>query len=265
MDSWHVVALALVQGLTEFLPVSSSAHLILLPFVAQWPDQGLTFDVAVHVGTLAAVVAYFRRDLVRMLADWFESLRVRRAVGESRTVWFVVAATIPVGLAGLLVEFLFAQGLRSPLVIASTTIGFGLLLWWADSVGGQARDEHGIDWRDALVIGCAQALAVIPGTSRSGVTITAGRALGLSRPAAARFSFLLSIPVIFLAGSLKAYEALVAASTTQWAPLAMGSVVAFLSAYLCIDVFLKLMARMSLLPFVVYRLVLGVVLFALVL
>ncbi len=265
MDSWHVVALALVQGLTEFLPVSSSAHLILLPFVAQWPDQGLTFDVAVHLGTLAAVVAYFRRDLGKMFADWFESLRLHRAVGESRMVWFVVAATIPVGLAGLLVEFLFPQGLRSPLVIASTTIGFGLLLWRADAVGGQARDEHGMAWRDALIIGCAQALAVVPGTSRSGITITAGRALGLSRPAAARFSFLLSIPVIILAGSLKGYEALLAESATQWAPLAMGSVVAFLSAYLCIDVFLKLMARMSLLPFVVYRLVLGIVLFALVL
>jgi undecaprenyl-diphosphatase len=236
MDSWHVVALALVQGLTEFLPISSSAHLILLPFFAQWPDQGLSFDVAVHVGTLAAVVAYFRRDLGKMLADWLESLRLGRAVGESRMLW-----------------------------IASTTIGFGLLLWWADAVGGQARDEHGMAWRDALIIGCAQALAVVPGTSRSGITITAGRALGLSRQAAARFSFLLSIPVIVLAGSLKAYEALVAASTTQWAPLAMGSVVAFLSAYLCIDVFLKLMARMSLLPFVLYRLVLGVVLFALVL
>lgn len=265
MDSWHAVALALVQGLTEFLPVSSSAHLILLPFIARWPDQGLSFDVVVHVGTLAAVVAYFRRDLGKMLADWLESLRVRRAVGDSRMVWLIVAATIPVGLAGLLVEFLFPQGLRSPLVIASTTMGFGLLMWWADTAGGQARDEHGIAWRDALIIGCAQALAVIPGTSRSGVTITAGRALGLSRQAAARFSFLLSIPVIILAGSLKAYEALVAASATQWAPLAIGLVVAFLSAYLCIDVFLKLMARMSLLPFVVYRLVLGVVLFVLVL
>lgn len=260
MEVWQVLALALVQGLTEFLPVSSAAHLILLPYFADWPDQGLTFDVAVHLGTLSAVVLYFRRELLKMFRDGFESLKTRRTVGESRMVWLVVVATLPAGFAGLMLELFVPQGLRSPLVIAAATVGFGLLLWWADAAGGQSRDERGIVMRDAIMIGCAQAMALIPGTSRSGVTITAGRALGLSRPAAARFSFLLSIPVIALAGGAKLYGALGAAEATPWGALSLGTLVAFLSAYACIHYFLKIIARVSLLPFVIYRLALGGVL-----
>lgn len=259
MEIWQVIVLALVQGLTEFLPVSSSAHLILLPYFADWPDQGLTFDVAVHVGTLLAVVIYFRRELSSMVSDWLSSLSHGHTVGESKMVWLIVAATVPAGIAGLTLELLLPGGLRSPLLIAGTTVGFGLLLWWADAVGGQQRDERGIEVRDALIIGVAQALALIPGTSRSGVTLTAGRALGLSRPAAARFSFLLSIPVIALAGGAKLYGALGAEGATEWGPLLLGALLAFGSAYACIHYFLKIITRISLLPFVVYRLALGAV------
>lgn len=262
MEAWHVIVLALVQGLTEFLPVSSSAHLILLPYLAHWPDQGLIFDVAVHVGTLIAVVCYFRGDLTRMTSDWLASLRLGGPVGESRMVWFVLAGTIPVAAGGAGVELIIPGGLRSPLVIATSTVGFGLLLWWADAAGRQVRDDRGIGWRDAVLIGGAQALALIPGASRSGVTIMAGRALGLNRTAAARFSFLLSIPVIFLAGCLKLTQAAAAGAQTEWGTIALGALIAFLSAYACIHFFLRLVTRISLLPFVIYRLVLGGVLLA---
>ena len=259
MEFWQVITLALVQGLTEFLPISSSAHLILLPYLADWPDQGLTFDVAVHVGTLSAVVIYFRRDLVAMVADWFESLKLRRNVGQSKMVWFIVVATVPVGIAGLILELTLPGGLRSPVLIAVATIGFGLLLWWADSAAGQTRSAGDIGLKDAVIVGLAQALALIPGTSRSGITITAGRALGLDRQSAARFSFLLSIPVTLLAGGLELLSALGAGDATPWGDLALGTLVAFVSAYLCIHYFLKIIARVSLLPFVVYRLALGAV------
>jgi undecaprenyl-diphosphatase len=257
MEIWQVIVLALLQGLTEFLPVSSAAHLILLPYFADWPDQGLTFDVAVHVGTLSAVVLYFRQQLSTMCSDWFRSLRTGYSVGESKVVWLIVAATIPAGIAGLVLQLLVPGGLRSPQLIAVTTVGFGLLLWWADAAGGQLKDEREIGLREAMLIGVAQALALIPGTSRSGITITAGRALGLSRRSAARFSFLLSIPVIVLAGGAKLYGALGAGAGTDWGALLLGAFLAFLSAYACIHYFLKIIARISLLPFVIYRLVLG--------
>jgi undecaprenyl-diphosphatase len=263
MDLWQIIVLALVQGLTEFLPVSSAAHLILLPYFADWPDQGLTFDVAVHVGTLSAVVVYFRRELSGMFLDWFRSLSAGRSVGDSKMVWLILAATVPAGIAGLLLELLVPGGLRSPRLIAVATVGFGLLLWWADAAGGELKDERRIGFREAMLIGLAQALALIPGTSRSGITITAGRALGFSRRAAARFSFLLSIPVIVLAGGAKLYGALGAAEATDWGALLLGTSLAFISAYTCIHYFLKIIARVSLLPFVIYRLALGgVILFA---
>jgi undecaprenyl-diphosphatase len=257
MEIWHVIVLALVQGLTEFLPISSSAHLVLLPYFANWPDQGLTFDVAVHVGTLLAVVLYFRRQLSSMVSDWLQSLRTGRSVGESKLMWLILAATVPAGVAGLILELVVPGGLRSPLLIAAATVGFGLLLWWADVAGGQLRDERDIGMKEAILIGLAQALALIPGTSRSGVTITAGRALGLSRSGAARFSFLLSIPLIALAGANKLYTAVGAAEAVEWDALLLGTLVAFSSAYLCIHYFLKIISRISLLPFVVYRLVVG--------
>ena len=260
MDFVQIVALAVLQGLTEFLPISSSAHLILLPKLGGWSDQGLAFDVAVHVGTLTAVVWYFRGELAGMGRDWTLSLRQRRTVGDSRLAWAVLFGTIPVGLAGLAFKDVIETTLRSPLVIAWTTIIFGLLLWWADAMGRRLRSEHTITWKDVLVIGLAQAIALIPGTSRSGITMTAGLMQGFSREGAARFSFLLSIPVIILAGGLNALDLVQDPAPVDWQALVLGAVLSGISAYLCIHFFLKLLERIGMFPFVVYRLLLGAVL-----
>lgn len=259
----HIIVLAIIQGLTEFLPISSSAHLILAPRLLGWPDQGLAFDVATHVGTLAAVLWYFRRDLAPLWTGFRRSLITRVLTPEGRLVWAVLLGTIPVGLAGCLFEDVIATSLRSPLIIATTTLVFGVLLWVADRMGRRVRDEYQIGWRDVLVIGLAQALALIPGTSRSGITMTAGLALGLNRLAAARFSFLLSIPVIVLAGGLETAELLRQAAAVDWRALALGAALSAISAYLCIRLFLGWLSRHDMTPFVIYRLLLGVVLFIL--
>ncbi len=260
MDWLQIVVLALVQGITEFLPVSSSAHLILVPVLTGWPDQGLAFDVAVHLGTLAAVVWYFRHTLARITCDWLASLRQRREVGESGLAWAVIVGTVPAVVFGGLFKDLIEAHLRGPLVIAATTIVFGLLLGWADVHGRRARSEYSLTLRDVILIGLAQALALVPGTSRSGITITAGLLLGLTRDAAARFSFLLSIPIILAAGTLKARDLIASPAAVDWAALAAGTVLSGVSAYLCIHYFLKLLDRLGMMPFVAYRLVLGALL-----
>ncbi len=260
MDHLHAIALALLQGFTEFLPISSSAHLILLPRLLGWEDQGLAFDVAVHLGTLSAVVLYFRRELAPMVRDWGRSLLGRQQTKDSRLAWAVLWGTIPVGMAGLAFKGYIEVELRSELVIAATTIGFGLLLWWADAKGRGERDEYQLGWKDILIIGIAQAVALIPGTSRSGVTMTAGLMLGLSREGAARFSFLLSIPVIVLAGGLKGLDLVEEAVPVDWGVMIIGVVTSAITAYVCIHFFLKLLERVGMLPFVIYRLVLGGVL-----
>ncbi|ROR34523.1 undecaprenyl-diphosphate phosphatase [Inmirania thermothiophila] len=262
MEPLQVAVLALLQGFTEFLPISSSAHLILVPVLTGWPDQGLAFDVAVHVGTLAAVLAYFRDRLRPLLAGWWSSLRGEGLTAEGRLAWAVILGTVPVGLAGLVFGDLVETRLRSPLVIALATVGFGLLLGWADRRGGGARDEGRLTWRDVAVVGCAQALALVPGTSRSGITITAGLALGLSREAAARYSFLLSIPVIVLAGGLKTLELAQSGDPVPWGALLAGAGLSAASAYLCIRIFMAWIERAGMMPFVLYRLALGGVLLA---
>lgn len=261
MELVHIIVLALVQGLTEFLPVSSSAHLILVPVISDWPDQGLAFDVAVHVGTLAAVVLYFRIELIQMTRSWLASVAGKGFDQEARLAWAVLFGTIPVGLAGLLFKDYIEVNLRSPLVIAVATLVFGLLLWWADAKGRGARNEHSIGWKDVLVIGIAQACALVPGTSRSGATMTAGLMMGLSRQAAARFSFLLSIPVIVLAGGLETKDYLEHATISDLQPLMLGALISGVSAYLCIHFFLKLLERIGMMPFVIYRIVLALVLY----
>ena len=263
MDWIQIIALAVVQGVTEFLPISSSAHLILLPQLEGWADQGLAFDVAVHVGSLAAVLAYFRRDLAVLVRDFGRSLATQRPTGQSGLAWAVLWATVPVGLAGLLLKGAVETTLRAPLVIAGATIGFALLLWWADAKGRGTRDECSIGWRDVLVIGVAQALALVPGTSRSGITMTAAMMMGLSRTAAARFSFLLSIPVIALAGGLQIFDLATAEAAVDWTALLLGCAASGLAAYLCIRLFLGLIERIGMLPFVIYRLLLGGILFVL--
>ena len=256
----QIIVLAVVQGFTEFLPISSSAHLILVPVINGWPDQGLAFDVAVHVGTLSAVMWYFRAELGRMTVDWFDSLAKRQLVGESRLAWAVLLGTIPVGLAGLLLHDFVEHQLRAPLVLAWATIGFGLLLWLSDVTAKRTRDEHTLNWKDVLIIGCAQAVALIPGTSRSGITMTAGLLLGLTRTAAARFSFLLSIPTIIMAGGYKGIKLLKDPAPVDWLSISLGIALSAITAYICIHYFLKLLDRLGMLPFVVYRLVLGMIL-----
>ena len=265
MDTSHIIWLALVQGLTEFLPVSSSAHLILVPRLLGWEDQGLAFDVAVHLGTLLAVVGYFRADIVTLSVAWTRSLGALAGRGaaigpEARLAWGVILGTIPAGLVGLAFKGVIETHLRSPLVIATTTILFGLLLWLADRRARLARDEYTLGWQDFLVVGAAQALALVPGTSRSGITITAGLLLGLTREAAARYSFLLSIPIIVLSGLGVTKDLLEESAPVDWTALALGTAVAAVSAYLCIRLFLAVINRMGMGPFVLYRLALGALL-----
>jgi undecaprenyl-diphosphatase len=257
MELAHAVALAVLQGLTEFLPISSSAHLILLPALVDWPDQGQAFDVAVHVGTLSAVVVYFAADLWRMSRDWCLSVVRRERVGDSAMAWCIILATIPVGLAGLAVKATMGDMLRSVLVIALANLVFAAALWWSDVAGRRVRALGEMRVRDAVVVGCAQALALIPGTSRSGVTMTAGLMLGLTREAAARFSFLLSVPVIVLAGVLEALDAVRERVLVDWTAVTVGTLVSALCAFACIHLFLRLVERVGMLPFVLYRLALG--------
>ena len=260
MEIIQIIVLALVQGITEFLPISSSAHLILVPIVFNWQDQGLAFDVAVHVGSLSAVMFYFRIEIQRMSKDWIQSLIQRKNIGESTLAWAVILGTIPAGIAGLLLNDFIELNLRSTLVIAITTIVFGLLLWYADAKGTQSRTEHSLTMRDVLIIGFMQALALIPGTSRSGITITAGLLLGLTRDAAARFSFLLSIPLILAGGGLKTKELIKSSVPVDWLAIMLGIALSAISAYFCIHFFLKLLNRVGMMPFIIYRLILGVIL-----
>ena len=263
MDPAHAILLALVQGLTEFLPISSSAHLILVPVLLGLPDQGLAFDVAVHVGTLAAVVAYLRRDLRALAGGWARSvLRGCPFASESRMAWTLIAATLPVAVAGLAAGEAVEQHLRAPIVIAAANLVFAVLLLAADRWGSGTRGEGSLSLTGAMLIGCAQAFALVPGASRSGVTITAGLALGLTPRAAARFSFLLAVPVITLAGGAKGFELLAAPGAVDWLSLGIGALVAGVSAYACIGVFLALLARVGLWPFVAYRIALGALLLA---
>ncbi len=261
MDFFQILVLALVQGLTEFLPVSSSAHLILVPILTGWEDQGLAFDVAVHVGTLSAVVIYFRKEIGRMTVSWVSSVMGKGLDADAKLAWAVLFGTIPVGLAGLLFKDLIEEHLRHPYVLASSTLVFALLLWWADAKARSHRDEYSINWLDVLFIGLAQALALIPGTSRSGATMTAALFLGLSRQAAARFSFLLSIPVIVLAGGLETLDYMESANINDMQPLMLGALLSGVSAYICIHYFLKLLEKIGMLPFVIYRIILAVFLF----
>ncbi len=261
MSILEAVFLALVQGLTEFLPISSSAHLILPSQILGWDDQGLAFDVAVHVGTLFAVILYFRKDVSELLVNWVKSLRGQHNE-HSRLAWLIIWATVPAGLAGLLGSDLIEQFARSAMVIATTTIIFGLLLWYADVKASERAKISSLSLKQALIIGVAQVVALIPGTSRSGITITAGLLLGLTKTEAARFSFLLSIPVIIMAGGYQGLKLAQQAQAVDWSSVFIGIGVSFVAAYICIHYFLKIISRMGMMPFVIYRLLLGALLVA---
>ena len=248
--------LAVIQGVTEFLPVSSSAHLILPAQLLGWPDQGLLFDVAVHAGTLCAVMFYFRHTLASLIASLAPGAGAHRS-----ELWALAIATVPVLVAGLVLKDVIATEARSIGVITAATLGFGVLLGIADRVSnraGAARDK--VSYRDALLIGMAQVFALIPGTSRSGVTITAALFLGYHPAAASRFSFLLSMPVIAgaLLVMLLSWETPAGSASAE---VILGAfVIAAVFAYATIKSFMYLLQRVGLMPFVVYRLILGMLL-----
>lgn len=262
MDLFQTLILALIQGLSEFLPISSSAHLILPAQIFGWPDQGLAFDVAVHLGSLAAVVVYFRNDLIAITQAWLSSLidadKLNAVQQENAQLgWKVIIATLPVIVIALFAKDFIAESLRTTLVIAITTIVFGVLLGLAELKSRKQTHVVELSIGLALLIGLAQGFALIPGTSRSGVTITAAILLGLSRTEAARFSFLLSIPVILAAGLFLVLELIAEPQVYSWFQLGIAVVVSAISAWMCIALFLKFIERVGLMPFVWYRLILG--------
>lgn len=257
--------LAIIQGVTEFLPISSSAHLILPAKVFGWPDQGPLIDLMAHLGSLGAVILYYRDDVRRMVAGGFDLLSFkpeRQGRKQAQLALFVLIATPPALIVGIIMSAVgWAEAVRSPLIIAWAMIGFGIVLWLADVWGKRVKTIETMDWRAAILIGFAQVLAFIPGTSRSGITMTAARGLGFTRSESARFSMLMAIPVI-LAGGIYALLQLLkdGKSGTNTASLGDGLIVAvlsFIAAYFAITVFMRLIERISFLPFMLYRLALG--------
>ncbi|MBF0124204.1 MAG: undecaprenyl-diphosphate phosphatase [Magnetococcales bacterium] len=266
MEWYQAVVLGLVQAVSEFLPISSSGHLILVPHLLNWPDQGLDFDIASNTGTLLAVLIYFRRDVGALLHGGWSSLRRGHIADnpEAYLLWALAFATIPVGLAGLYFKPLIESLGRTPLLIATTAVVFGLLLGAADWFGRRRLAMPLLSWRDAILIGCAQALALVPGTSRSGITMTMALMLGFTRETAARFSFLLAIPVGILAAGLDAIELSHKTVTAHdWQMLAIGLVVSGCAGLAVIHGLLTWLRRQGLMVFVFYRLTLGAAIFTL--
>lgn len=258
MEFLQILLLALVQGLTEFLPISSSAHLILPSQLLGWADQGMAFDVAVHVGTLVAVVWYFRRDLWHLARGSLAACHARQSNEASRLSLALLVGSLPAIVVGFCADDWIEGHLRSGFVIAMATIIFGLLLGLADRRSVGQRDLAQITLMTAFLVGLAQALALIPGTSRSGVTMTAALFLGLSRTASAQFSFLLSIPIIAGAGLLQTLKVLENPGALSWSVFGWGALLSGISAYVCIRLFLAWIETIGMWPFVVYRLVLGI-------
>lgn len=261
MPTLDLLILALVQGVTEFLPISSSGHLQLWPMLTGRTNQGLAIDVAVHVGTLVAVVLYFRADVAVAVRGGFRVLRGDFAHDDARLALLLVAATVPVIVAGgLLWATGWEDALRSLPVIAWATLIGGALLWFADRGADGARADGDWRFRDAVLMGVAQAFALIPGMSRSGVTFTAARALGYDRVSGAKLSMLMSIPTIIAAGALVALDLAKAEDPGLGADAALAAALAFLAAYAAIAGLMRMMRTWTMTPFVVYRLILGLVL-----
>ncbi|MFN3231387.1 MAG: undecaprenyl-diphosphate phosphatase [Alphaproteobacteria bacterium] len=257
MSLFHLILVALVQGITEFLPISSSGHLILLPKLTGMPDQGPVIDVAVHVGTLMAVLIYFRADVLSAAKG---GLAGGDAKGK-RLFWALVLGTIPVVIAGGILKLTGGdQAMRSIVVIGWATLGFGVVLWIADRFAPLVRSMDSIGLKDGLLIGLAQILALIPGTSRAGITITAARALGFNREDAARFSMLLAIPTIAAAGVLTTADLVSQGNIALGLDALFAALLAFAAAYLAIAFFMRWLQKATLTPFVIYRIVLGVIL-----
>ncbi len=253
---FQALILGLLQGLAEFLPISSSAHLALAPWLFHWPDPGLAFDVALHFGTLIAVIWYFRGEWMALLrAAWQIVVTRKIATAEQKRAAFLVVATIPGGIFGLLLEKKAETAFRNPALIACALIVLGILLWAADRLARSDRPMTHMTWRDAILIGIAQVFALIPGVSRSGSTITAGRALGLDRNSAATFSFLISMPII--AGAVVVKVPHLIRTTGMSMPLLVGVIASAISGWLAISVLLKYVSRHSYGIFALYRVALG--------
>ncbi len=260
MTFWQIILLALLQGVTEFLPISSSAHLILVPTWMGWEDQGIAFDVAVHLGSLIAVLVFSRREISAIASESWAWVLRRAAPGPAaRLGMMILLASLPVGVLGLLLHDTVEASFRDPKLIAVAGALFAILMVWADRRPQQVTRVRELGWRQALMIGCGQALALIPGASRSGVTMTAARALGMARPAAARLSFLLAIPVILGAAALETLNLTAAPLTADWGAMALGVAVAGGAAFVCMGALLRLVARWGLWPFALYRLALSAV------
>lgn len=256
----QIIVLALIQGITEFLPISSSGHLLLVPLLTGWPDQGLMTDVMVHMGSFLAVVVYFWRDILKLIIGTFDLLRGRMTLW-GKLALFILAATIPAVIVGPILDKIgFMDQVRiMPQLVAWNAIIFGTLLYLCDRFGLWLKRMEDMTLVQALIIGAAQALAIIPGTSRSGITMTAGRALGFERPEAARFSFLLGIPAIAGAGILK-----LGTATSEGHMISSDQLLTafftFLVALVTIAVLMRLVKFMSFLPFAIYRVALGITL-----
>ena len=261
MSLFHLVLVAVIQGITEFLPVSSSGHLILLPNLTGMNDQGLVIDVAVHVGTLGAVMLFFREDVARALRGLLDLASGRAGTDNARLAGLLIVATIPVVLAGLVVHVTgLSDHLRSTAVIGWAMLGFGLVLFWADRTGPEHRVARDWSLKDAVTMGLWQAVALIPGTSRSGITITGGRFLGFRREDAARIAMLMSIPTIIASGTLLGIDVAARADMAAARDGAVAAVFAFVAAYGSLSVMMRLLKSVSFTPYVIYRVLLGVVL-----
>jgi undecaprenyl-diphosphatase len=268
LSLFEAIVLGIVQGLTEFLPISSSGHLRIVPAMAGWEDPGAAFTAVIQLGTMAAVVLYFRKDLIAIMRTWLASLRDRslRRERDARLGWYLILATVPISIIGLAFSDQIENGARDLYLIAIMLIVFGIVLLIAEKVSRRDRDIETITGRDALIVGFAQALALIPGVSRSGATISAGLLLGFDRVAAARFSFLLSIPAVVLSGLFEMRHVIdgSAEGAVGIAPTAVATVLAFVSGYLSIAFLLRFLTTHTTNVFVAYRVVLGAVVLALV-
>ncbi|MEN9797302.1 MAG: hypothetical protein RL653_998 [Pseudomonadota bacterium] len=265
MDLVQATVLGLVQGLTEFLPVSSTAHLRLVPELFGWPDPGAAYSAVIQLGTTAAVILYFRADLARVAGAWLRGLRDRAPLStpDARLGWGVLLGTVPVGVFGLLLKDFIKSEFRSLYVIAASLVLLALVLWWVERRASHARTVQEMTLKDALWVGGFQALALVPGASRSGTTLTGALLCGFRREDAARFSFLLSIPATTLAGLFELRGLLRASERPQAAALVVGTAVAFASGWAAIEGLLRLFRTRGAGVFIVYRVLLGGLLFAL--
>jgi undecaprenyl-diphosphatase len=259
---FHAIILGIVQGLGEFLPISSSAHLILAPWLFKFPDPGLAFDAALHFGTALAIIVFFWKDLLRLVKAWFASLAKRRAVSfDERFAWYMLIGSIPGGVFGILLEKKAETAFRAPLLIAATLAVMGVVLYAADRYSKKTKDINHVGWKDAILVGTAQAIAIIPGVSRSGITMTTSLFRNFKRADAARFSFLLSAPITVGAALYEARKLLHGGIN---APFFVGVIVSGIVGYLSIKYLLKYLQKSSFAVFAVYRLLLAATIVALV-